>query len=526
MHTKILSNSISVVSAVAASLLLIQIAFAAPSVTFPIQELGNCADQAACRAYCADSANHDVCEAFAEANGLPHSNESEKTKATQEDGGPGGCASGSGDPQASCKAYCDQSANIKECVAYGKKHGFLKGEELSKAERVAAALASGAKLPAGCADASSCKEVCENPSSLATARECFMFAKTAGILPPHFDEVKAEKVFQVIADGSAPFKSPKEFARCENPEDDDTLQKCVDFGVKSGFISAQEADVIKKTGGKGPGGCRGKDECETYCEEHGDECFRFGKENGLVTPEQEERMQEGMNRLKENLSRAPAGVQQCIIEAIGGDRLDAVLSGSTRPDSSIGEKMRGCFDTFLSVQREEREREGKNGRGENGLPFGRPQGAQGEGRDFNDVRRGQDPRAASPRPTGDSSEGPHGIPPQVRGCLMEKFGSDAVQKMERQGGAAQGEFGQAIAECSQQINPEFQNMRKKGDDARFDAGAADAQSSDREMPVELRRPFNVVPQEKFDENSLHSEVPLRASPFMRPEDSAVKPFAE
>ncbi len=227
-------------------------------------------------------------------------------------------------------------------------------------------------------------------------------------------------------------------------------------------------------------------------------------------------MQEGIHKLRESLSRAPAGVQQCVTEAIGADRLGAILSGDTMPDSGIGEKMRGCFDAFLSAKAAERER-GTDDQRDAGLPFGKPEGA----------REGQDSGPASIRPMDGSDEGARGIPPRVRECLIEKFGSDAVQKMERQGGPAEGEFGQAVAECSRRINSEFQGVRRNGDDSRPAIVAPPV--PEREMQVQLRDRANILPQERqerFDENSLRPEVPLGASPFPRPEDSPPAPPAE
>ena len=46
-------------------------------ITYPIAELGGCADQAACKAYCNDSAHITECVAFAEAHGLMKKEEAE-----------------------------------------------------------------------------------------------------------------------------------------------------------------------------------------------------------------------------------------------------------------------------------------------------------------------------------------------------------------------------------------------------------------------------------------------------------------
>jgi hypothetical protein len=53
---------------------------AVAGITFPVAELGNCADKAACKAYCDDAANLDECVAFASSRGLMNKDESDKAK--------------------------------------------------------------------------------------------------------------------------------------------------------------------------------------------------------------------------------------------------------------------------------------------------------------------------------------------------------------------------------------------------------------------------------------------------------------
>ncbi|MEK9201348.1 MAG: hypothetical protein AAB944_00075, partial [Patescibacteria group bacterium] len=254
-------------------------------IEYPIPELGNCANGAQCKAYCATEGHELACEDFAEKLGIGNVAEhKEEIKKVATDGGPGNCAADAEDPEASCKMYCDNQAHIRECVAYGKDHGLLKGEELIEAEKVIKALDAGAKLPAGCTNKDSCQQTCENPKDLDTARQCFAFAEQAGFLPPGVDRDKAEKTFQLIAEGKAPFKSIKDFKQCDNPASDEILQKCVGFAADNGLMSPEEAEMVKKTGGKGPGGCIGKIQCETYCENHQDECFQFAEKHDLMRP--------------------------------------------------------------------------------------------------------------------------------------------------------------------------------------------------------------------------------------------------
>lgn len=354
--------------AAAAAFLFVATAHAASifDITFPIPELGNCADRLACKAYCDDPANRDACTSFAEAHGItvhasPKSSDShdsqsntqshnqsdgQKVQAIQKDGGPGQCAVGASDPMKACHAYCNDASHIEECVAYGKSHNILNPDELQRAEKIAAALKSGAALPRGCTDAQSCEKICQNPTSVDQARSCFSFAKAANILPPGFDEEKAQKVFSALENGTVPFSSLQDFKKCDGATDPEIIKKCSDFAVQSGAMTQEQANVLQQTGGMGPGGCTGKDSCDSYCQSHQDECFRFAQDHGLIPPQQQEDIQRAAGQLKNALNGAPSGTQDCIAGAIGQDKLDALIAGTKPGTPEIGDAMRKCFDQF------------------------------------------------------------------------------------------------------------------------------------------------------------------------------------
>jgi len=321
-------------------------------IEFPIAELGGCEDRLACKAYCNEPSNQDACVAFAKRYGLGgHAEAEAKVNQIVEDGGPGGCAAESDNPAVACKAYCDISDHIEECVAYAKEHSLMAADELAEAEKVVGALKRGAKLPPQCANAKSCKQVCEDPDDIATARACFEFGKEAGLLPPDVSVEQAEKVFASLESGRGPFKSFAEMRQCENPQSDELLEKCVNFGIEAGFIPPEEAAIIKKTGGKGPGGCRGREECDAYCETNPEACFSFAQEHGLVRPEDQARMQEGVQKIRQGLDQAPPEVAECVRSSVPD--LDSALSGQGFIGRDVGEKMRTCFESFAQNQQQQ-----------------------------------------------------------------------------------------------------------------------------------------------------------------------------
>lgn len=418
------------------------------SITFPVAELGNCASKSECRAYCdidgpfaedlTDSQKgerRDACQSFASSRRLGNKQPEavNKFNVVKEDGGPGGSCGKEKDPIFACKTYCDSTAHVSECVAYAKKHNLFEGKELKEAELVSLAIKNGVKLPPACKDADSCKKVCQNPEDLVTAKQCFAFADAAGLLPKDFDKNKAEIFFKTIEEGKGEFKSFKDFRRCEKPENDEVLKECIKFGEENGFISKEEADLARQTGGKGPGGCRGE-ECRAYCdsEEHQDECQKFSEEHNLVRPEQKAQMGRGLEQMKRAIGEAPEGVRECIKNSLGGDTLDQIISGTKRPSRDIGEKMRTCFDSFFS--REDRENEG------------------GRNLDMEMER--------APARTGTQ------FPPDVLTCLKNKLGADAVIKLQNPAERPSKDFEGAVRGCFNDMGPKEKNPQA-GERAKF-----------------------------------------------------------
>ncbi len=259
-----------------------------PQITFPIPELGNCADQNACKAYCDITANQQACLSFAQAHGLMKADEVSRARkmlqATQ-NGGPGGCTT-----KDTCEAYCSNSAHMSECVAFAEKNGLIQGKELEQAKKVLPLMQSG-QAPGGCTTKDTCEAYCSDSS--------------------HTTE-------------------------------------CVNFAEKAGFISSEEAAIVRKTGGKGPGGCTSKESCDTFCnqKENQQVCFNFAKEHDLIPADQLKQMEEGTARLRVGLSQMPGEVVQCLKDKIGSNAVGQIESGQLVPSKDIGDTIQACFNEF------------------------------------------------------------------------------------------------------------------------------------------------------------------------------------
>ncbi len=355
-------------------------------IVFPIKELGNCGDKNECKLFCDKPENLKACLDIAEKYNLISAEEIRRGKKFAEIGeGPGGCTS-----QSSCEAYCNDIGHIDECLDYAERHGILPLDELEEARKVQAALRRGAQLPGGCRNKDECDAYCENSEH---TEECIAFGVEAGFIPPEEAE-EARMALEAIKKGVKPppcrgkmecdvycskpeyfeecisfaeaagFVSPKEaeMARktggkgpgdckgkeeCEKfCEDENNFQVCVDFAVEYGLMSSEDAEMVRKTGGKGPGDCKGKEECEKFCENPANQeaCFNFAKEHDLISEDDLRQMEEGKSMMLEALDTAPPEVIECLESAFGAGLAEKLQIGAVLPSREMGDKMRECFE--------------------------------------------------------------------------------------------------------------------------------------------------------------------------------------
>lgn len=270
-------------------------------ISFPVAELENCGSEAECMAYCDLPENMGACLDFAESHNLMPPEEIAIARAMLAAGqteGPGGCQG-----MIECESYCDNMDHLSECLAFAEQHGLIPPEELEEAKMVARAIEQGVEPP-NCNSKTECDAYCSSPENM---EECMVFAIAAGLVPE--DEVEEmQMMLQAIRAGvpSPACMSEEECdVYCSAPEH---LEECITFAVAAGFMTAEEAEMVKLTGGKGPGDCRGKEECENYCEDpaHAEDCMNFALEYGLMSPEDAENYQ---RMLDAGFTSGPGGCQ-------------------------------------------------------------------------------------------------------------------------------------------------------------------------------------------------------------------------
>lgn len=481
-------------------------------IKYPIAELGNCANKAACGTYCDKPKNAESCLNFAEKNNLMSKEEIKVAKNFIAAGGkgPGGCAS-----KDSCEAYCNDISRIDECVSFAEKNNLMPPEELAEAKKIQAAISRGVKPPP-CGNKKQCDSYCEDPAHM---EECVSFAAEAGFMQGKELE-DAQKMLAAVRRGvkppsckgkeacdeycSAPanlevcmnfaveagFMNEREKAdaqkmlaavkkgakppKCKGKEDCDAycgqeehFEECLSFAEVAGFMSAEDAVMARKTGGKGPGGCKGKEECEAFCKDNQEACFNFAKENGMIPEEELKKMAAGKEEMQKALLQAPPEVLECLRSEMGADFIEKLKNGTAMPSKEIGDRMGDCFEKVGP-------REGAPGQG-GMMPPGQsgPGGCttpeeckayceshQDECQKFQPGAGAINPGDQAMPPQGGQTNGiiegnaPKQIPAEMVGCIKEKMGDSVMEKILS--GQMTPEIGLAIKECGEQFRNQMQ----------------------------------------------------------------------
>ncbi|MBU4480605.1 hypothetical protein KKG48_04165 [Patescibacteria group bacterium] len=361
------------------------IVFASVSdIQYPVKELGNCESKTACGVYCDNSANMGACLDFAEEHNLMSAEEIAKARKFKNLGaGPGDCAT-----KDSCEIYCDSIEHMDECVAFAEKNGLMSAKELEEAKKIQVARDRGVKMLA-CGGKKQCDAFCSEASHM---EECITFGQEVGLMSEE-ELADSKKVLAAIKAGATP-------PPCGGKEECDLycseeshFDACLDFALAAGFMDPKDAEMARKTGGKGPGGCRGKEECDAFCEQEGnmeicgqfaydngmvtkeefemmkktkgkgpggcksieecdnfcnnpdnqETCFNFAKENGMMSDDDVRQMEDGKQQFQQSMQDIPSEVYSCLESLIGVDMTAKFKNGEAMPPKEIGDQMQKCF---------------------------------------------------------------------------------------------------------------------------------------------------------------------------------------
>ncbi|MBI2003791.1 MAG: hypothetical protein HYS78_02340, partial [Parcubacteria group bacterium] len=246
---------------------------------------GGCWDLVGCEIYCDAEENRDECIEFADKNDLAVEIPDDKKAvfaAIEKGDGPGGCKD-----EASCRNYCESIDNLEECVNFVEKFNLADDEELKEIRQMASVKKAGVAFPGNCKTKESCLAYCDNS---ANAVECMEFALKAGFIPKEDIEAVSKIIPYLKSGGKLPGGCTTKES-CETYCDNDShAVECVDFAANAGFMSKEDAEIVKKTGGRGPGNCKSREACDNYCksETHIDECVDFAVKAGFISKEDAE----------------------------------------------------------------------------------------------------------------------------------------------------------------------------------------------------------------------------------------------
>lgn len=210
-------------------------------VNFPIAELGNCGDYAACRTFCEDPVNATTCLGFGKAKGFYQDDpiDTKRDEILKRAQDQFGC-----DSYDSCLNFCSVPVNFDKCSSFAKANNLIGGHV---DDPRSSGVLEKAKAVLGCSSPEACMSFCDQP---ANRGKCSQFAQEAGLRGGEH---------QVGPGGCSSEASCQAF--CSTP---------TSFSICAGFTQAAGGQF------KGPGGCDSEGSCRDYCSKNPSACGSFG----------------------------------------------------------------------------------------------------------------------------------------------------------------------------------------------------------------------------------------------------------
>jgi len=141
-----------------------------------------------------------------------------------------------------------------------------------------------------CGSPEECEVYCNDPSNINT---CIAWAENQGVIEPHIGEPDDEferHARELLAEQAGP-GGCSTFEECDfycsQPQNEN---ECFAFGKDHGLIDPEEIRAIEEK--SGPGGCNSRYECDQYCSDpvHTEECVLFAVGEGHMSQAEADRM--------------------------------------------------------------------------------------------------------------------------------------------------------------------------------------------------------------------------------------------
>ncbi|MEK7133307.1 MAG: hypothetical protein AAB771_01315, partial [Patescibacteria group bacterium] len=347
-----------------------------------------------------------------------------------------------------CRSYCNDPLNIKACVAFAEKYSLMSSEEIEQAKKF---IAVGANGPGGCSSADSCESYCNDISHI---DECLAFAEKSGLMPP--DELEeARKVQAALASGATLPGGCRNKDECDTYcESPDHMEECIIFAEAAGFIPPDELEEARKVliavkAGAKPPPCRGRAECDAYCAEpdHFESCIAFAEAAGLIPPEEIEDAKKMLIALKKGVKPPPCGGREACDAYCGEENhfnecLDfAEAAGFIAPEEVEMARKTGGKGPGNCKGREECEAFCQDpANGESCFSFAKEHGLLKE----EDVRQMEEGKQKI-------LEVVDSAPPEVKSCLENALGSGTIEGIRAGTVMPRQDMGDTMRSCFEQL---------------------------------------------------------------------------
>lgn len=337
---------------------------------------GGCASREECDIFCSKPENNKECFQFAKEHNMIPQEEIERMEKEMSREGPGGCRS-----REECDSFCRNPDNAATCLNFAVQEGKISQEEADfMVQRTKINQQSGQRRPGpprpgqpqgpqigeekakqlletiggpgGCKTMDECEVFCDNPEN---DNACFQYAVDNGLMPDN-ELQRIKKLKETPGPGGCLGR-----ASCDAYCDDiDHAEECMQFAVDQGLMNQSQVEEAKKfiEIGKrgGPGGCRGQRECDAFCgqPEHGEECFNFAKDNGLMPPEEIQRMEQerGIIKKLEQQGGGPGGCkgpEECRNYCMDTSHFDECAAFSVKEGMMSPDKAQIMLREFVDV---------------------------------------------------------------------------------------------------------------------------------------------------------------------------------
>lgn len=306
------------------------------NLTYPIKdkELGNCKSKTDCKKYCDLKENTKKCLEYGAKTGLMSQAEVAVAEAvTETTNGPGGCTD-----KESCAKVCDDPANSKVCLDFAQENNLMSSDELEKAKKVMGIISTGGKTPGGCSTPQACKAYC---SGGAHVDECIEFAKGAGLISGE-EAKEMERGRDFLKNGGPGGCKSRE--ECESYcENDDHQAECEVFFKNAGVPDAKSKDKSGKPPKTGGGAvCKTRDECEAFCKNpaNAEAC-----KNVVIKQDSSSSPETGgdLLALLGNINQMPEESKECLKQALGTEIFGKLTKGEMPTTPINDDVMQSCF---------------------------------------------------------------------------------------------------------------------------------------------------------------------------------------